>query len=372
MVDEFNPFEYLAFLKRNVRFAAIAVVSAGLWTAGISSLLAREYTANATLVIEPPAVNDTRAATAVSSVYLESLKTYEQFAGSDTLFAKACAKFGLSQSPGEPCPESFKRRVLRVTKVKDTKVLRIAVTLPDAIRAQQLVEFLANESVALNRNLAADGDRQTLADVQTQLTAATAELHRARADYESSTAGGADQLLEEEVRTSSELKARAALDAQRSRASLAELSSRGDTTESASERARLDSLSADVASLDGRLAAQTRALAAARAQRERAEEALHMAEAKHEAWSRRANEAAVATGLRTEQLRVVDPGVVPQQPSFPDVPLFAGAALLVSALLTFAYLSLRYGFERQRARLQLAARLHDLSEDYEAARGGHR
>jgi uncharacterized protein involved in exopolysaccharide biosynthesis len=368
MADSFDPVEYLAYLRRNGRFAAIAVVCAAVLTLTLSLVLAKQYTATATLVIEPPVANDPRAATAVTPVYLESLKTYEQFASSDTLFAKACAKFELAETPGTACTESFKRKVLRVAKLKDTKVLQIGVTLPDAKRAQQLVEYLATETVLLNRTLAKDSDREVQGDVQAQLTAATEELRRARAEYESAVGRGTEGLLEEEVRTLGDLKSRTDVEALRSRAALAELNSRKDAAESAVEQARLNSLTTEGGSLDRRLATQSAALASARALRERATEALRNADAKHEAWSRRANEAAIASGLRTEQLRVVDPGVVPQQPSFPNPPLFTGVAVLISALLALAYLSLRYGLDRQRIR----AELESIESDYKAARGGHR
>ena len=48
-----------------------------------------QYTATARIVIDPPAGTDLRAAMAVSPIYLESLRTYEQFASSDSLFQKA-------------------------------------------------------------------------------------------------------------------------------------------------------------------------------------------------------------------------------------------------------------------------------------------
>jgi uncharacterized protein involved in exopolysaccharide biosynthesis len=372
MADSFDPLEYLTYLRRNGRFATVAILSAVVLTAALSFLLPKQYTATATLVIEPPVANDPRAATAVTPVYLESLKTYEQFASSDTLFAKACAKFELSDTPGAPCTESFKRRVLRVIKIKDTKLMQLSVTLPDAKRAQQLVEYLATETVALNRSLAKDGDREVLGDVQTELGVAKEALRQARADYESAIASGADQLLEEEVRTLSDLKARTGVEVLRSRAALAELKSRSDAAESAVEQARLNSLSAEATSLDRQLATQSTALAIARARRDRAAKSLLTAETTHDAWSRRANDAAIASGLRTEQLRVVDPGVVPQQPSFPSPGLFTGAALLMSSLLTLAYLSLRYGLDRHRAQQKLRAELEDISNDYKAARGGNR
>ncbi len=72
--------------------AAVAVVAC--------LVLPKQYTATATLVIEPPG-GDPRSATAVSSIYLESLKSYETFASSDSLFAKACEKFHLLDGPNE-------------------------------------------------------------------------------------------------------------------------------------------------------------------------------------------------------------------------------------------------------------------------------
>ena len=100
MADYFDPIDYLAFLRRNAKFAAIAIGTAVLLTGAISFLLPKQYTATATLVIEPPAGTDPRGATAVSAIYLESLKAYEQFAASDSLFERARQKFHLEEGPG--------------------------------------------------------------------------------------------------------------------------------------------------------------------------------------------------------------------------------------------------------------------------------
>lgn len=366
MADSFDPLEYLTHLRRNGRFAALAIGTAVVLTVVVCLLLPKQYTATATLVIEPPVANDPRAATSVSPVYLESLRTYEQFAGSDSLFAKACTKFGLSEDGA--CNESFKRRVLRVTKLKDTKVLQIGVSLPEAKQAQQLVEYLATETVAMNRALALEGDRTVMDDVQKQLDAAAEQLRKARGEFEAAVARGVEQILDEDVRTLGELKARTGVELLRSRAALAELNSRKDSSEAAVEQARLNSLVAEAASLDKQMASKSTALATARARRDRAGETLRIAEEKHEAWSRRANDAAISTGMRTEQLRVVDPGVVPQQPSFPNTPLFVAAAFLLSSLLALGYLSLRYGLDRTRAQQQARTEWDELK----AGRGGHR
>ncbi len=359
MNDAFDSLEFLTFLRSYARFAVIAIASAVVLTLAACWIVPPRYTATATLVIEPPVANDPRAATAVTPVYLESLKTYEQFAASDSLFQKACVQFHLSDAP---CSDRFKNRVLRVTKLKDTKLLRISVTLADSLLAQKVVQFLANETVALNRTLARDGDRETLADVQTQQASAAQALQKARSEYEAATASGSSRLLDEEVRSLSDLKARAGVEILRSRSALAE-------ENTPAEQARLKSLETESAELDRKLAAQSSALAAARAREDRASEVLRNAESTHDAWTKRANDTAIASGLRTEQLRVVDPGVVPQQRSFPNVPLFTGAAFLISALLTLVYLSLRFGLEQQRK--QRGPQPAEIA-DYRTARGGLR
>ena len=136
MTDSFNLFDYLDHLRMRWRFAAM-VVAAAMIVAGAGCLFAqRKYTATATVVIDPPGASDPRTATGVSPIYLESLKSYEEFASSDSLFLKACEKFGLLDASAGTSIERFKRRVLRVEKLKDTRLLEISATLPDARQAQ--------------------------------------------------------------------------------------------------------------------------------------------------------------------------------------------------------------------------------------------
>ena len=79
---------------------------------GVSLLLPKQYTATASIVIEPPGGSDARLTTAVSAMYLESLKTYELFGNSETLFARAAEKFHLRSSDSQSL-ESLQHRVLK-------------------------------------------------------------------------------------------------------------------------------------------------------------------------------------------------------------------------------------------------------------------
>ncbi|MGH9664029.1 MAG: Wzz/FepE/Etk N-terminal domain-containing protein, partial [Bryobacteraceae bacterium] len=117
MNEAFDVIEYAAYLRRRWRVPVVACGTAVAVVLAVSLLLPRRYTATATIVIEPPAGNDMRAATAVSPVYLESLRTYERFAGSDSLFQRAAERFHLQT--GSQAIESLKQRVLKVEKVRD-------------------------------------------------------------------------------------------------------------------------------------------------------------------------------------------------------------------------------------------------------------
>ncbi|MCU1339991.1 MAG: lipopolysaccharide biosynthesis [Bryobacterales bacterium] len=365
MADFFEPIEYLAYLGRNWKFVAIAIGTAVGLTAAASFLLPNQYTATATLVIEPPSGMDPRGATAVSAIYLESLKTYEQFAASDSLFERARQKFHLADDPGSAATETLRRRVLRVTKLPDTKVLQIRATLRDPKQAQALVQFLAEETVALNRSVENQSEREALMEVRKQVEDTGAKLAQSREQFNAVAAGGAELVLADEVRDLSDLKGRLNEQLAQAGTSLAEFSARAgvqtnefaraDSRENlqqeiAGARARGTALVGQIATVNRDLTQKAAALATARARTDQSADQLRAATAAFEAMSRRANELAGSSGLRSEQLRIIDPGIVPQQPSFPNIPLFTGAALLISAMLCLAWLSLRYGLDRQRAR----------------------
>jgi len=98
------------------------------------------------------------------------------------------------------------------------------------------------------------------------------------------------------------------------------------------------------------------AVAELRARRETAEAALSSAESKFKELQGRVNEINASAGLHTEQLRIVDPGIVPQRPSFPDIPLILATALSLIFVAAFTLVSLQFGMSRRRvppARVEL-------------------
>src|SRR5215470_17881631 len=168
MADTFDAFRYISYLRSRWRFIA-ACCAVALTFAIVASVTAkRQYTAIARVVIEPPAGTDLRSAMAVSPIYLESLKTFELFAASDSLFNKAIDRLELRQILGAGAIESLKRRVLKVEIVRNTRILEISATLPNPQKAQMLASFLADSTVAMNRSLVAEGDQDLLKGIEQQ------------------------------------------------------------------------------------------------------------------------------------------------------------------------------------------------------------
>ncbi len=145
--DQFDLLEFADYARRRWRFVGLAVAVAVAAAAIAGWILPSRYTATAIIFIDPP------AATAVSPVYLESLRTYEHFASSDSLFKEAIGRLHIRELyPGVPT-EALKTQVLKIEKPRDTKILEISVTLRDPAKAQALAQYLAEKTVALSHSL---------------------------------------------------------------------------------------------------------------------------------------------------------------------------------------------------------------------------
>src|SRR5438477_5146905 len=144
------------------RIVAIACILAAAASAVASLLMPRKYTATCRILVDPPAGSDPRVSTAVSPIYLESLRTYEAFASSDDLFQQASKKFGL-RSDATPI-EKLKKRILKVEVLRNTKILEISATLPEPAKAHSLALYIGQQAVGLNRSVGVEADRELLAE----------------------------------------------------------------------------------------------------------------------------------------------------------------------------------------------------------------
>ncbi|MGH2625564.1 MAG: hypothetical protein ACRDHY_02800, partial [Anaerolineales bacterium] len=164
MPDPFDGYSFFAHLRSRWRLTAIVLAAALALALAAGLLASKQYTARVTLVIEPPAGSDPRASTAVSPIYLESLRTYEHYASSDQLFAQASERFELRRSQPHRSLEGLKRTALKVAIPRNTKILEIAATLPDPRQAHALASYLAEETIKLNRKTNRASDDELIAD----------------------------------------------------------------------------------------------------------------------------------------------------------------------------------------------------------------
>ncbi len=183
MTDTLDGFRYISYVASRWRWVALSCAVAIGLAIGLTSMQKPQYTATARILIDPPSGADSRTATAVSPIYLESLRTYESFAAGDSLFVSAMDRFGLRKQFGASPEESVKRRVLKAGIVRNTRILEISVTLPDARKAQAVAQFLAESTAGINRDLSSGNDRDVTQNIETEQRAAQQRLQDADAQW---------------------------------------------------------------------------------------------------------------------------------------------------------------------------------------------
>jgi len=359
MADPFDAFRYIGYMRSRWPMIAGSCGVAVVLALAVSLTMPNQYTATARIVIDPPAGNDGRASLAVSPIYLESLKTYETFALSDSLFQKAIAQFSLRHMLGSAPIESIKKRVLRVDTVRNTRILEIAATLPDPRKAQGLARFLAESAVEMNRSMVSEGDRELLQGMER-------EQHEVQTRLRQTEAAWAEQLSREPVddlqaalSQTSELRYAIQQQAQSVELEIADTAERAKQAsaselaelrkEESNARARLLELEKQLQELDRRNAQREKELALRMARRDKAESDRKVAQAELTAIETRLQQARGDTGFRGERLKVIDPGIVPERPSSPNIPLNLFAAMLLGLVLPVLYLTLLMSYQEQRA-----------------------
>ncbi|HYL75276.1 MAG TPA: Wzz/FepE/Etk N-terminal domain-containing protein [Bryobacteraceae bacterium] len=353
MYQSFDPFEYLDYLRRRWRVVALACLVAVVVTFSVSLLIPKRYTATATIVIDPPAGIDARTATAVSPVYLESLKTYERYAESDTLFARAVERFHLLGPGSGQAIESLKRGVLKVSKIRDTKIMEIGVTLRDPKLAQNLAQYIAEETVTASRGESAETDRELVDSAQKQVAAAQTSVDRAQKALVSLANSAPVEALQSEVDASAQLLEKLREQLVSAEADVAEYEQqRGADGQFSREqlqagRSRAALLEKRSQELQRSIHEKGKILSERIARKDQLDAELKTAQTSYESAAKSLREALAAAGTRGERLRVMDPGIVPQRPSSPNIPLNVAAALLLALVASIVYLSFAFALRRR-------------------------
>ncbi|MCX6624525.1 MAG: hypothetical protein NTY38_26390 [Acidobacteria bacterium] len=365
MSDEFDAPRFGGHLVRNWRVFAVCCGVSFTLALAASLMMPKQYSATASLLIDPPAGNDARAATAVSPVYLESLKTYERVAASDTLFGQALKELGVREPGSSASIESLKKRILHVSKPVSTKILEIRVTLRDARKAQALAQYIAEQTVNLSRKLDAQSGSDLAEESRHILKAAQQRLEHAEAGKEALLKAEPMASLESDVANSAEFRATLWADLAKARTDLAEYQAQQKATakqevhsseqewmarQVAAFGARVEQLAAQEARLSAAIEEKTMLLERRKGRREAIETELRIARTSYEASSTKVNDIVASSVFRGERLHVVDPGIVPERPSSPDIPLNVLAALLLGALFSIAFLAVQFARQGSVAR----------------------
>ncbi|MCC6369016.1 MAG: hypothetical protein IT165_36295 [Bryobacterales bacterium] len=353
----FDAVEYVLYLRRRYRFVVLTCAIAAAAALLGSLFLPKRYTSMASILIEPPAGSDPRTFTAISPIYLESLKTYEVFATSDSLFLRALDRFHL-RDRATPL-ETLKARVLKVSKLRDTKVLQISVTLPDPKQAQAMAQFLAEETVKLSSTVTRETGRDLMEDVQRQVEAARAKLEQLQAEWSRAMTDQPVEALRTEVDSMVELQYRLRRNLSEAEASAAENESKAKPSghaessfekdnrefaqrEGAAMRARAALLSGQIADLDRAVAARSKLLAERSALLQKLEANRKDAQSDYDAAVRRGQDIRSSVGNSGERLKIIDPGIVPERPSEPRILL--NVVIAFGLALTGAIVFLSLGF----------------------------
>ena len=360
--------ERTAYVVSRWRFLVTAVAAAGLLAFAISEFLPRRYTATSTVIIDPPGTNDPRAAMVVNPTYLDSLRTFERFFTNDTLFQQAAQRFHLDAGQGGIM--ELRKRVLKVAVQRETRVLEVSATLPNPKDALAMVRYITEQSIHASREEAMAADRDTLGNVTEEFDHARVRFEKARAEWEMAAQQGTPETLQGEVSAAiglrsevSRLRVQAEAeaaewrirardgDAQDRQSSTVLTSASGARASEYGKRER--ELAEEVSTKRKLLAELTERHAVASGEFDSARKA-------YEAALSRVRDFSALNGLRSEHLRVIDPGVEPQQPSSPRVLLNTIAASLLAACIAAAWLNFMAGIPRQRpAVVRATAALHE-------------
>ena len=353
-----DAFRYMSYMRSRWRWIAASCLTATAIAVSVSALMPRQYTATARMVIEPPAGADVRASVAVSPIYLESLKTYEQFAASDSLFQTAVDKFGLRRLVGPRPIESIKRRVLKVAIVRNTRIMEISATLSEPRKAQSLAQFIAESTAEMNRSLLTAGDRDMQRGMEQQERELRDRLQAIDQRWTDLMSREPVSGLQAEGENAIELRANLEQQLSNAELDIADAADREAHTTgaeaasiermAANARVRRDQIRSQMDAVSRQERERENLISLRLAHREQLDDERKAAETQLAAVERQLREARGAAAYRGERLEIVDPGIVPERPSSPNLPLNVAAAFLLGLVLPVLWLTVEMNLREHR------------------------
>jgi uncharacterized protein involved in exopolysaccharide biosynthesis len=255
--------------------------------------------------------------------------------------------------------------VLDVAIPKNTKVLEIHATLADPRKAHALASYIANHTIELNRKTSRAGDQEFIEHTSRELKAATERAAAAETAYTSALKNAPmPEATQSELHRLGERRAEVARLALSAELSVADLQDRAKALAAAgrsgteelellNERIRstgnrAQTLRAELRSLDDQVRQREKLLAGRKASVDVLAAEYEAARSIREEAAKRLRDAQASAEYRGERINLLDPGIVPERPSSPNLPLNLTVAVALGLLVSLAYLTIEFVMQSQQ------------------------
>jgi capsule polysaccharide export protein KpsE/RkpR len=228
-----------------------------------------------------------------------------------------------------------------VVKIKDTKILQISATLPDPKQAQAMAQFLAEETVALSRSTNFADQQDLRDDARVRLAEARKRLEQEQDAWREFIVRQPYESMRADLEALTGSRERVQRDLTDAREELGELLN-GATDAQAVLRARVQRLEKQDADLEALIQKKSSALSDREARGQQLQQQQHAAQMNFDAAASRERELEASAGVRGERLSVIDPGVTPERPSFPNVGINVLLAIAVALIASITFLTLTF------------------------------
>jgi uncharacterized protein involved in exopolysaccharide biosynthesis len=366
----FDGFQYVDYMRGRWRFALVACCVAFGLSLGISLSRSKKYSATVRIMIEPPAGLEARPP-GVSQNYWQSLRSFLLFASSDSLFQEAADHFVLRDAKKQQPIGVLKRSILDVDIPRDTNVLEITTTLPDPHMAQAFANYLAGRIVDLNERVIRRDDQELISAAEGELAQARARLNEAESAWSSFVTSEPVDNLKEELAALEQLSAKEREQLASTDLDIAGNEDREKTLSAAARAGELEEVQSELRSaraaaatmrkqmqdLDSSIRGKQLLLNQRTALREKYADERKAAQSLYESIQGRIADARATAGSRGERLRIIDPGIVPDRPSSPNITLNILVTLLAAAVLSLLYLTLEFNYQLRQSASKRAVTL---------------
>ena len=220
-----------------------------------------------------------------------------------------------------------------------------------------MAQSLAEGTVDLSRSLATEGDRELVSGIGQQESEIRRNLDGIEATWARLLSEEPVADLQSAMNKSAELRATLEQQALSTEQELADAGERQKTAgesertearkEAANASARLEEMRKQLQTVDTQAKERERVLALRMTHRDKLEADRKAAETSLAAIEARFRDARSESGYRGERLRIIDPGVLPERPSAPNLPLNVFAALLLGLVLPVVWLTLELNYQER-------------------------